>query len=183
MKNFGLKTMLMLSWVLPTVVSILSNVLPASFSRTILMTGMFALGYAHAVVVVSYSLIVAFLFKGKKKRTEQVKCSTTTCRECRNKFPGSALAIVTDIYTACWFPLMIAFYFSGKPLFKPNGATHMWLRTLALSNSPWTFSFTLREFHNGYVEIFRKCMGRLVWITYPKEAVVSGTFKLTSTLF
>ena len=54
---------------------------------------------------------------------------------------------------------MTALFAAGKLLMKGNGPLHMWLRTVALSNSAMNFliySARIRDFKDSYATIFRK---------------------------
>ena len=165
MEKFGMKIMLIVSWAFPITVPILSAVLPNSFPKAFLGLATFALSYA--IIIVFYSLIVAFLIKLRRKRNQQTpRALSVNCRvETRVAF---TLAIVIGIFTVCWFPLIIALFAAGKPLVKPQGAAHMWIRTVALSNSAMNFliySLRIADFRQAYGAICRK-MCSLTGIKY-----------------
>ena len=158
MESLGLKIMLTASWVFPFTVPVLSVSIPDSFPKAFLAVGAFTLMYT--IIVVFYSLLVAFLVK-RRKKTNQLRAHSSSNAnqssvEIRVAF---TLAIVIGIFTACWFPLMISLFAAGKPLVKPQGAAHMWIRTVALSNSAMNFLiYTLRmpDFRQAYVAICSK---------------------------
>ena len=165
MEKFGMKIMLIVSWAFPITVPILSAVLPKSFPKAFLGLATFALSYA--IIIMFYSLIVAFLIKLRRKRNQQTpRALSISCRvETRVAF---TLAIVIGIFTVCWFPLVIALFAAGKPLVKPQGTAHMWIRTVALSNSAMNFliySLRIADFRQAYSAICRR-MCNLTGIKY-----------------
>ena len=158
MENYGLKIMLIASWAFPLTVPILSAAIPDSFPTAFLAVGAFT--FMYAIILVFYTLIVAFLVKRRKKRNQlRVNASRDVNQSRVELRVAFTLAIVIGIFTACWFPLMIALFATGEPLVKPLGAAHMWIRTVALSNSAMNFViYTLRmpDFREAYGAIFRK---------------------------
>ena len=168
MDKYGLKTMLIVAWAFPIAVPILSAFLPPSFPKAFMAAGMFGLSYV--IVIMSYLLIVVFLFKVKKKRNQlrarPLSVDVNAHVEIR---VACTLAIVIGVFTACWFPFMIALFATGKPLVKPNGPAHMWIRTLALSNSAMNFliyTARIRDFREAYARVCRK-LCRLAGMKYP----------------
>ena len=156
MEKFGMKIMLIVSWTFPITVPILSAVLPESFPKAFLGLATFALSYA--IIVMFYAMIVAFLIKLRRKRNQQTPATLSiSCRvEMRVAF---TLAIVIGIFTVCWFPRIIALFAAGKPLVKPQGVAHMWIRTVALSSSAMNFliySLRIADFRQAYGAICRK---------------------------
>ena len=158
MEKFGLKIMLIASWAFPITVPILSAFLPDSFPKAFLGLATFALSYA--IIMVFYALIVTFLIKLRKKRNQQTARQLSVQISYRvEKRVAFTLAIVIGVFTVCWFPLVIALFAAGKPLVKPQGAAHMWIRTVALSNSAMNFliySLRIADFRQAYVAICRK---------------------------
>ena len=158
MKKLGLKIMLLVSWTFPITVPILSAVLPDSFPKAFLGLATFALSYA--IIMVFYSLILALLIKLRKKRNQQTPQTLSVQVNCRVEMRVAfTLAIVIGVFTVCWFPLIIALFATGKPLVKPQGAAHMWIRTVALSNSAMNFliySLRIADFRQAYGAICRK---------------------------
>ena len=155
MEKYGLKIMLVVSWVFPILVPILSAVVPDSFPKAFLAVGMFGLSYT--IIIVSYSLIVAFLVRLKRKRNQRRLSVQINSRvEMRVAF---TLAIVIGVFTACWFPLIIALFATGEPLVEPQGVGHMWIRTVALSNSAMNFliyTWRIPDFREAYGVLCRK---------------------------
>ena len=156
MEKFGTKIMLTVSWAFPITVPILSAVLPESFPKAFLGLATFALSYT--IIITFYSLIVTFLIKLRRQRNQQRPATlSVNCRvEMRVAF---TLAIVIGVFTVCWFPLIIALFAAGKPLVKPQGAAHMWIRTVALSNSAMNFliySLRIADFRQAYGAICHK---------------------------
>lgn len=158
MDKYGLKVMLILSWGFPITVPIMSAVLPSSFPKAFLAAGTFGLSYF--IVIAFYLLIVVYLYKVKKKRNKlrarPLSVDVNSRMEIR---VACTLAIVIGVFTACWFPLMIGLFATGKSLLKPNGPAHMWIRTLALSNSAMNFliyTARIRDFREAYAGVCRK---------------------------
>ena len=158
MERRGLKIMLTASWVFPFTVPILSVSIPDSFPKALLAVGAFA--FMYAIIVVFYSLLVAFLVKRRKQRNKLRAHPSSTANQSSVEIRVTCtLAIVIGIFTACWFPLMISLFAAGEPLVKPQGAAHMWIRTVALSNSAMNFLiYTVRmpDFRQAYVAICSK---------------------------
>lgn len=155
MNNCGIYTMLFVSWTIPLLSPVLRVALPSSFPSAIVAYGSFALGYG--IIILSYVIIVAFLlyrkWKTRKIRVQPRSRNRNWCREVR---VSHTLAVITVVFTMCWMPVMTALFATGKPLFKMNGPVHMWLRTLALSNSVMNFviySVKKRDFRNAYGKI------------------------------
>ena len=158
MRKCGLKIMVIVAWVFPISIPILNVVVPASFPRAFLAAGTFGLSYI--IIVVSYLLIVAFLFKIKKKRNRlRARPASEDVNSRVEIRVACTLAIVIGVFTICWFPLMIALFATGVSIVKPSGPAHMWIRTLALSNSAMNFliyTARIREFHGAYAGVCRK---------------------------
>ena len=158
MRRCGLKIMLIASWAFPILVPILRVVLPPSFPNAFLAIASFA--FSYFVVIFSYLLIMVFLLihkrKRKRLRARAVSVDPSSNLEIR---VACTLAIVIGVFTACWVPLMTALFAAGKLLMKRNGPLHMWLRTVALSNSAMNFliySARILDFKDSYATIFRK---------------------------
>ena len=158
MKKCGLITMLIVAWAFPISVPILIATLPPSFPKAFMAAGTFGLSYV--IVIVSYLLIVAFVFNLKRKRNKlrarPLSVDVNSSVEIR---VACTLAIVIGVFTVCWIPVMTALFATGKPLLKRNGPAHMWLRTLALSNSAMNFliyTAKIRDFRDAYARICRR---------------------------
>jgi len=156
MQKYGLKAMLIVSWALPISDIILNAVFPAS--KAYLATGIFGLSYV--IITVSYGWIVAFLYKVRIKRNQiRAQPMPVDARSRMEIRVARTLAVVIGVFTALWFPVVITLFATGKSLLKPNGPAHMWIRTLALSNSAMNFliySARIREFRAAYAAICRK---------------------------
>jgi len=156
MQKYGLKTMLIVSWALPISDIILNAVFPAS--KAYLATGIFGLSYV--IITVSYGRIVASLYKLRTKRNQiRAQPMPLDARSRMEIRVARTLAVVIGVFTALWFPVVITLFATGKSLLKPNGPAHMWIRTLALSNSAMNFliySARIREFRAAYAAICRK---------------------------
>ena len=150
----GIRTMLIVSWAFPIAGPILNVVLPMSFPKRFLATGLFALSYV--IIILSYLLIVAFVIHQRRKRKTLGARKRSARVEVR---VACTLAIVIGVFTICWVPLITGLFATGKPLFKRHGLVHMWLRTLSLSNSAMNFLiYTARipDFRDAYARICRK---------------------------
>ena len=163
MESFGLKTMLSVCWILPLMVVILSRSLQAPLVYNAFITlAVFALSFA--VVFVSYSAIVICLARQSKKR-RQISTRSTSSSAAAYRFEVRvtfALGIAIIVFTACWLPLFIAYTVNvHKPLIKPHKYEHMWLWTVALSNSAMNFLIygsRIRNFGDAYMEILKKIL-------------------------
>ena len=165
MGKYGLKAMLICSWGFPILFLILSAVVPPSFPRGFLAIGTFGLSYF--IVITFYLLIVVHLCRIKKKRNQLRARPLSVDVNARVEIRvACTLAIVIGIFTLCWFPLMISLFGAGKSLLKPRGPAHMWVRTLALSNSAMNFfiyTSRIRDFRVAYAGMCRKvlCLERM----------------------
>ncbi|XP_078373504.1 melanocyte-stimulating hormone receptor-like [Oculina patagonica] len=156
MPNGGLKIMLIATWAFPVTVIVLTAAIPGRLPKALLAVVAFALMYA--IIIVSYLLIVAFLIKHRKRRNQLRVNSSREVNRSRVEIRAAfTLAIVIGVFTACWFPLWIALFPTGRR------AAHMWIRTLAFSNSTMNFLiYTLRmpDFRKAYCEILRNMCSR-----------------------
>ena len=160
-KNCGLKVVLIVSWSLPILLTVLRSIVPpASYPGHFIGLGTFALSYFF--IFFFYFLIVVFLIHHRRTRKQlgarTLSVKVTSSREVR---VACTLAIAIGVFTACWVPLMTVFFAAGKLIINRNGSLLMWLRTLALSNSAMNFliySAKIRDFKEAYVYIFRKML-------------------------
>ena len=155
MKKCGLVILLTASWALPISIPLLMVVLPPSFPKEFVAMTSFSL--SCFVIIFSYFMIVVFLLRYKKKRKDlratTLSVKFTSRREVRVAY---TLAIATGVFTVCWVPVKTMRFVIGM---KPNSPLHMWLRTLALSNSAMNFliySARMRAFKEAYLSIFQK---------------------------
>ena len=126
MEKNGLKIMLIASWTFSIAVPIISAAVPDSFPKAFLGAGTFGLSYI--IIIVSYALIVAFLFRLKRKRRQRkgqpLSVHVNSRVEAR---VACTLAIVIAVFTACWFPLVISLFAAGKPLARGGYLTNGWV--------------------------------------------------------
>ena len=160
MENFGWKSMLVVCWTLPVGILLSSRFVPAPVSvKAFVSLAVFVLFYG--IVFVSYTLIVISLVKQRKRVNEINATSPADTNPRREIRVAVTLAIVVVVFTACWFPLFVVLAVAGKPLVKIQGTAHMWIRTLALSNSAMNFIIygsRMRNFSDTYKEIFQKIL-------------------------
>lgn len=160
MENFGWKSMLVVCWTLPVGFIFLGRFVPGPVSvKAFVSLAVFVLFYG--IVFVSYTVIVISLIK-QRKRVSQINATSPVDTNSRREVRVAVtLAIVVVVFTACWFPLFVVFSVAGKPLVKIHGTAHMWIRTLALSNSSMNFIIygsRMRNFTDTYIEIFQKTL-------------------------
>ena len=160
MKTYGLKIMLMAVWGIATLFTAIRIVDETSFLAFVL----FVLSYL--IITVSYASIFIFLIKerGKRKYLRGAESRPDAISSNVERRIAFTLAIVIFVFSACWFPLIITFFASGKHLVKVHGPAFMWIRTLAVSNSAMTnfliYSWRIRDFRDAYVKIFHRVIGR-----------------------
>ena len=158
MDKCGLQTMLVIAWVFPIFSLVLRAFLPKSFPKGLL--GVSAFGLCVLIIVLSYLIILAFVLFQKRKRKKLTgrpsSADTSSHREVRVAW---RLAMVIGVFTVCWAPVMASLFATGKPLITFYGPTHMWLRTLSLSNSAmnfWIYTARIPDFRDAYAKIYRK---------------------------
>jgi len=160
MKRYGLKIMLVTSWVAPIAVPSINRFVPKSFpGKQFLSLSIFAVGYL--VVFVCYSLIVISLVRHGKMRRQLTSTGANSRVEVR---VAITVAIVIAVFTASWFPLIVVFMSTGKVIVKRYGTAFMWVRTLALSNSAMNFLIygsRMQSFREGFAAVCRKIVGFL----------------------
>ena len=157
LKKWGQKVMLIASWFIPILGATLFFIIsPASSSYISVGFGMFV--FSCLSIFVFHFLSVVFLLHQRNTR-KQLRAQTFSLKltprmEVR---VACTLAIATGVFTVCWTPLMSAFA-PSKPVVKWNGPAHLWLQTLALSNSAMNFliySARMRDFRYEYTVIAR----------------------------
>ena len=174
MEGYGTKVMLVISWALPFVVPILNAVIPKSFPKGFLGVSMFAIAYA--TVFVCYSCIVISLIK-HRRTSNQIRVRSQSGDDSQSNVEvrvAFTLAIVIVVFTASWFPLVIFFFATGKVLVKRQGVAHMWIRTLALSNSAMNFLIygsRMPNFREGFAVIGRKIIGGVLTLKCSRTRV------------
>lgn len=162
MDNYGLKILLITSWVLPITVAISNVVIPAHFHQVKAFLGLGIFGTSYLTMFLFYSLIVISLFKRRKEkkqlRTHSPSDTSQASLEIRVAF---TLAIVIVVFTGSWAPLVSTLFAAGKPLVETLGVAHLWIGTLALSNSAMNFVIygsRMRNFRQAYAECGRKLL-------------------------
>ena len=159
MKNYGLKTMLIVVWG--------AAIVFASFrvlflkETNYLVVVLFVVSYS--LVIGCYLSIMVFLVKENRRRGTLRAKPTVVVKSAKvERRVAVTLAIVIGVFTAFWFPMIAVFYPSGKSLVKmPLGTAYMWIITLALSNSAVNFliySARIRDFRDAFALICRKIL-------------------------
>ena len=129
-----LKVMLIVSWSIPILASVLSFIIPPA-SSFVLSFGFLIFAFGDLSIFFFHFLVLVVLLH-RKKTTKQITARPVSMKltirmEVR---VTCTLAIATGVFTICWVPPVIVLVFAAKTL-KLNGPLHMWLQTLALSNS------------------------------------------------
>ncbi|XP_020630453.1 trace amine-associated receptor 1-like [Orbicella faveolata] len=160
--SYGLKILLTTSWALPITVPILISVIPTNFPQAKAFIGLGIFGTSYVIVFLFYSLIVISLVKRRIGRKQlRMHSSNDTSQPSVEIRVAFTLAIVIAVFTVCWAPLVTALFATGKPLVKIQGVAHMWIGTLALSNSAMNFVIygsRMRNFHEAYAVCGRKLL-------------------------
>ncbi|XP_068692186.1 adenosine receptor A2a-like [Montipora foliosa] len=155
MNKCGLTTMLVISWVYSISVTVLTFVLPKSIPRGLLVGILY--GLCVLIIVLSYLIILAFVFYQKRKRNKLKGRPSSSEMSSRMEVRITCtLAIVIGVFTVCWVPVIAALF---AAVIKFDGPTFMWLRTLALSNSAmnfWIYTARIPDFRDVYAKIRRK---------------------------
>ena len=157
MKNYGLKTMLIVVWGVALVFASLR--VPFLKETSYLVVTMFVVSYA--LIIGCYLSIMVFLVKEKKRKDTLRAKPTVVVNSKVERRVATTLAIVIGVFTAFWTPMIVVFFVSGKSLVKMYGAAYMWIRTLALSNSAVNFliySARIRDFRDAFALICRKIL-------------------------
>ena len=150
MEKGGLKIMLIASWSIPILTSVLPNILPKGSPPVFyfIRIGIFVFS-GLSIFFFHFLIVVALLYY--RKKTKQLRARTVSVRV------TCTLAIATGVFTVCWVPiitLLAVDKWRRSPL-------HFWLQTLALSNSAMNFviySARMRDFKDAYVGILRKML-------------------------
>ena len=149
MEKGGLKIMLIASWSLPILNSVLSNIFSTG-STYLYFVGVGIFSFSGLSIFFFHFLIVVVLLYYRKK-TKQLRARTVSVRV------TCTLAIATGVFIVCWAPIITVLAvdkWRRSPL-------HFWLQTLALSNSAMNFviySARMRDFKAAYVGILRKML-------------------------
>ena len=161
MDKGGFKVMLIVSWSIPILVSVLSFIIPPA-SSLVLSFGFFIFAFSGLSIFFFNFLIVVVLLH-RKKTTRQLRARKVSLKLTARieVHVTCTLAIATGVFIICWVPpMMILAVFAAKTL-KQNGPLHMWLQTLALSNSAMNFliySAKIGDFRDAFVGIVRKIL-------------------------
>ena len=152
MEKGGLKVMLIASWSIPILTSVLPNIIKIPTGSTpvfyFVRMGIFVFS-GLSIFFFHFLIVVALLYY--RKKTKQLGARTVSVRV------TCTLAIATGVFTVCWVPiitLLAVDKWRRSPL-------HFWLQTLALSNSAMNFviySARMRDFKDAYVGILRKML-------------------------
>ena len=163
--SYGLKILLITSWALPITVAISNFVIPANFHRAKAFLGLGIFGTSYLTVFLFYLLIVISLVKSRKEKKQlRAQSRNDTSQPNIEIRVAFTLAIVIVVFTASWSPLVSTFFATGKPLVEILGATHLWIGTLALSNSAINFVIygsRMRHFREAYKVCGRKLLDAL----------------------
>ena len=148
MEKCGLKIMLIASWSIPILNSVLFNTIPTVYTPISYVIGVGIFLFSGSTIFLFHFLIVVALLYYRKK-TKQLRARTVSVRV------TCTLAIATGVFIVCWVPL-ITVTFAGRRSFL-----HFWMGTLAMSNSAMNFviySARMRDFKDAYVGILRKML-------------------------
>ena len=158
MKNYGLKTMLIVVWGVAIVFA--SFRVPFLKETSYLVLVVFVVSYS--LVIGCYASIMIFLIKEKKRKSVTLRGKPSVVVNSKvERRVALTLAIVIGVFTAFWLPMIVVFFASGKSLVKMHGTAYMWIRTLALSNSAVNFliySAKIRDFRDAFALICRRML-------------------------
>ena len=148
MEKGGLKIMLIASWSIPILNSVLSNIIPKGSTPVSYFIGVGIFSFSGLSIFFFHFLIVVVLLCYRKK-TKQLRARTVSVRV------TCTLAIATGVFIICWVPIITVLAVEkGR-----RSPLYFWLETLALSNSAMNFliySARMRDFKDAYVGILRK---------------------------
>ena len=158
----GLKILLITSWALPITVAISNVVIPANFHQAKAFLGLGVFGASYLTVFLFYSLIVISLVKRRKEKKKlRMHSSNNTSQQSVEIRVAFTLAVVIAVFTASWAPLVSTLFAAGKPMVEILGVAHLWIGTLALSNSAMNFVIygsRMRNFRQAYAVYGRKLL-------------------------
>ena len=150
MEKGGLKIMIIASWSIPILTSVLPNIISTGSTPVFYFINIGIFAFSGLIILFFHFLIVlVLLYYSKKKKKPRVRAVSVrvTC----------TLAIATGVFIVCWAPIITVLAvdkWRRSPL-------HFWLQTLALSNSAMNFviySARIRDFKDAYVGILRKML-------------------------
>ena len=152
----GLKAMLAVSWTIPIPPHFKAYCSTGSLSRQIYWTGNFCL---HLLLYFFFLLFDCGVSATPQENKKAARYPNSFCETDYGREVRAACRIAIGVFTACWVPLMIVLFFTGKLQIKRSSPLHMWLCTLALSNSAMNFliySAKIRDFKDAYIGIAAK---------------------------
>ena len=156
MEKGGLKIMLIASWSIPILTSVLPNILPKGSPLVFyfIRIGIFVFS-GLSIFFFHFLIVVALLYY--RKKTKQLRARTVSVRV------TCTLAIATGVFIVCWVPISTLLSAGKPPPLPQRSPLYFWFETLALSNSAMNFviySARMRDFKDAYVGIFRKMFCR-----------------------
>ena len=152
MEKGGLKIMLIASWSIPILNSVLFLIIPTGSTPVsyLIRVGIFL--FSGSTIFFFHFLIVVVLLYYRKK-TKQLRARTVSVRV------TCTLAIATGVFIVCWVPITTVLAVEKPPTLPQGSPLYFWFETLALSNSAINFviySARIGDFKDAYVGIFRK---------------------------
>ena len=167
--SYGLKILLITSWALPITVAVSNVVIPANIHQAKAFLGLGVFGTSYLTVFLFYSLIVISLVKRRKEKKQlRAHSSSETSQPSVEIRVALTLAIVIVVFTTSWAPLVSTLFAAGQPLVETLGVAHLWIGTLALSNSAMNFVIygsRMRNFRQAY----KACGRKLLVVLRPKS--------------
>ena len=154
MEKGGLKIMLIASWSIPILNSVLFRIIPTGFAPVSYLIGVGIFLFSGLSIFVFHFLIVVVLLYYRKK-TKQLRARTVSVRV------TCTLAIATGVFIVCWVPISTMLAAGKPPPLPQRSPLYFWFETLALSNSAMNFviySARMGDFKDAYVGILRKML-------------------------
>ena len=152
MKNYGLKTMLIVVWVLAFVQASLRVL----FEKETNYGPLVGFVVSYPLIIGCYLSIMVFLVKEKERKDiRRAKASSVVVKSKVEWRAAVTFAIAIGVFTASWLPFIVVFYT------RMHGTAYMWIMTLALSNSAVNFliySARIRDFRDAFALICRKIL-------------------------